>query len=77
MITSILERRGGMFEISDGLLIVSALVTSFGIDLAEVHLGTKLRIGKPLVKGLVLGALILVVTVMKSSSVIPFIYFRF
>ena len=77
VITSILERRGGMFEISDGLLIVSALVTSFGIDLAEVHFGTKLRIGKPLVKGLVLGALILVVTIMKSSSVIPFIYFRF
>ena len=77
VITSILERRGGPFEISDGLLIVAALVTSFGIDLAEVHFGTKLRIGKPLVKGLVLGAIILVVTVMKSSSVIPFIYFRF
>ena len=77
VITSILERRGGMFEISDGLLIVAALVTSFGNDLAEVHFGTKLRNGKPLVKGLVLGALILVVTVMKSSSVIPFIYFRF
>ena len=77
VITSILERRGGIFEISDGLLIVAALVTSFGIDLAEVHFGTKLRIGKPLVKGLVLGALILVATVMKSSTVIPFIYFRF
>ena len=77
VITSILERRGGIFEISDGLLIVAALFTSFGIDLAEVHFGTKLRIGKPLVKGLVLGALILVVTVMKSSTVIPFIYFRF
>jgi len=77
LINSILKRRTGTFEISDGLLILAALVASFGIDLAEVHLGTKLRIGNPLIKGLVLGSLILVVTVMKSSTVIPFIYFRF
>ena len=77
VITSIFERRGGMFEISDGLLIVAAMVTSFSMDLAEVHLGSKIRIGKPLVKGLLLGSLILAVTVMKSSTIIPFIYFRF
>jgi alginate O-acetyltransferase complex protein AlgI len=77
VISSILNRRGGIFEISDALLILAALVVSFGIDFAEIHLGPKLRIGKPLVKGLVLGSIILAVTVMKSSSVTPFIYFRF
>jgi hypothetical protein len=58
-------------------LILAAVVVSFGTDFAEIHLGPKLRIGKPLVKGLVLGSIILAVTVMKSSSVTPFIYFRF
>ncbi len=77
IINSILSRRGGIFELSDALLILAALVVSFSIDFAEIHLGPKLRVGKPLVKGLVLGSIILAVTVMKSSSVTPFIYFRF
>ena len=66
-----------MFEIGDGLLVMSALALSFSLDLAEIHLGPRLNRSPALIKGLVLGALLVVIFTMKSSTVIPFIYFRF
>jgi alginate O-acetyltransferase complex protein AlgI len=77
VINSLLQRRGGVFEISDALLVSAALVVSFSLDLAEIYLGPKLNRSPAIIKGLVLGAFLVVIFTMKSSSVIPFIYFRF
>ena len=77
VITSLLHRSGGTFEITDGLLVLGALIVSFTLDLAEIYLGPKLRSTYPLIRGLVLGALLVVIFTMKSSSIVPFIYFRF
>ena len=77
VINSLLHRNGGVFEIGDGLLVMSALFVSFSLDLAEVHLGPRLNRSPALFKGLVLGAFLVVIFTMKSSTVIPFIYFRF
>ena len=68
---------GGVFDIGDGLLVLSALVLSFSLDLAEIYLGLRLKRSPSLIKGLVLGAFLVVIFTMKSSNVIPFIYFRF
>jgi len=77
LIGSILDRRSGRFEISDALLLLAALLASFSLDLAEVYLAPKVRVGKQLSKGIILGSLLIVVAIMKSSTVVPFIYFRF
>ena len=77
VIKSLLHQSAGFFAISDGLLVLGALVVSFSLDFAEIHLGPKLKSANPLIKGLALGSLLVVIFTMKSSSVIPFIYFRF
>ena len=77
VIKSLLYRNGGVFEIGDGLLVMSALFVSFSLDLAEIHLGPRLNRSPALIRGLVLGAFLVVIFTMKSSTVIPFIYFRF
>lgn len=77
VINSLLHRKGGTFEISDGLLVFAAFVVSFSLDLAEIYLGPRLKRSPSLIRGLVLGAFLVVIFTMKSSSVIPFIYFRF
>ena len=77
LIKILLHRTGGVFEIGDGLLVLSALVLSFSLDLAEIYLGLRLKRSPSLIKGLVLGAFLVVIFTMKSSNVIPFIYFRF
>ena len=77
IINSLLHRNGGIFEISDALLVLAALVLSFLLDLAEIYLGPRLKRSPYIVKGFVLGTFLVVIFTMKSSSVIPFIYFRF
>ena len=77
LIQSILDRKAGIFEISDGLLVLVALVLSISVDLAEIHLGPRLRRSHSFTKGSVIGALVVVIFTMKSSSVVPFIYFGF
>lgn len=77
IIDSLLHRNGGILEISDALLVLTALVLSFSLDLAEIHLGPRLKSSPSFIKGLVLGTFLIVIFTMKSSSVIPFIYFRF
>jgi D-alanyl-lipoteichoic acid acyltransferase DltB (MBOAT superfamily) len=77
LINSLLNRNVGIFEISDALLVLTALVLSFSLDLAEIYLGPRLKKGPSIIKGLVLGTFLVVIFTMKSSSVIPFIYFRF
>lgn len=77
LIKNLLHRNVGVFEIGDGLLVLAALIVSFSLDLAEIYLGPGLKRSHSLIKGLVLGAFLVVIFTMKSSTVIPFIYFRF
>ncbi len=77
IIKSILLRYGGTFEIADGLLVLAALFATFTLDYAEIKLGPKIKKRNSFTKGLVLGALLVVIFTLKSSSVIPFIYFEF
>ena len=76
LLSSIVNRSVGVFEISDALLLLSALAVSFSLDLSEKHLSS-LMIRSEILKGLIIGGLLLVAFVLKSSSVVPFIYFRF
>lgn len=76
LISSIVNGSKGIFEISDALLLLSALAVSFSLDLSEKHL-TSLVLKSEILKGLIIGCLLLVAFVLKSSSVVPFIYFRF
>ena len=76
LLSSIVNRSVGTFEISDALLLLSALAVSFSLDLSEKHLSS-LVIRSEILKGLIIGGLLLVAFVLKSSSVVPFIYFRF
>ena len=77
VIGAILKRQMGYFNIPDVLLIITISVLSFALDFAEIHLGPKLRKWNPFYKGLVLGSFLVVIFIMKSSSIVPFIYFRF
>ena len=77
IIKSILLRYGGTFEIADGLLVLAAIIVTFGLDIAEIKFGPKLKRGNSFTKGLVLGALLVIIFTLKSSSIIPFIYFEF
>ena len=77
VIKALLNRSGGTFEISDGLLVLAALLVSISLDLAEGNLSLKFKRVNPFVKGLALGIFLVVIFIMKSSTVTPFIYFRF
>ena len=76
LLSSVVYRSGGIFEISDALLLLSALAASFSLDLSEKHLSS-LVMKREVIKGLIIGGLLLTAFVLKSSSVVPFIYFRF
>jgi alginate O-acetyltransferase complex protein AlgI len=77
IIQSIITFKGGAFAISDGLLVLTALIVSFSVDLAEINFGCKIRQYSSFIKGLILGAMLVIILIMKSSSIIPFIYFNF
>jgi D-alanyl-lipoteichoic acid acyltransferase DltB (MBOAT superfamily) len=77
ILSSILNRTNGTFEISDALLVLSALVASFSLDLSERALAPIYQKRSQITKGLVIGTLLIVSLVLKSSTVVPFIYFRF
>jgi alginate O-acetyltransferase complex protein AlgI len=77
IIKSIIQGRQGTFEISDALLVLAALVVTILLDLLEIHLIPKERRINSFIKGLLLGVLLVVVFTLKSSSIIPFIYFEF
>jgi D-alanyl-lipoteichoic acid acyltransferase DltB (MBOAT superfamily) len=77
VIKALVNRSGGTFEISDGLLVLSALLVSISLDLAEGNLSLKFKRANPFVKGLAFGIILVVIFTMKSSTVTPFIYFRF
>ena len=76
IIVSILQRSTGIFEVSDALLLLSALAASFSLDLSEKYLSSLVQ-RSDILKGLIIGVLLLVAFVLKSSTVVPFIYFRF
>lgn len=77
VIKSIVLRTPGTFEISDALLVLAALVFTVFLDILEIRLVPNHRRLNPIVKGLLLGVLLVVVFTLKSSSIIPFIYFEF
>ena len=77
ILSSILNRATGTFEISDALLVLSALVASFSLDLSEKFLAPMYQKRSQLAKGMLIGSLLIISLVLKSSTVVPFIYFRF
>jgi D-alanyl-lipoteichoic acid acyltransferase DltB (MBOAT superfamily) len=77
ILSSILNRATGTFEISDALLVLSALVASFSLDLSEKFLAPIYQKRSQIAKGMLIGSLLIISLVLKSSTVVPFIYFRF
>ncbi len=77
ILSSILNRATGTFEISDALLVLSALIVSFSLDMSEKFLALMYQKRSQIAKGLLIGSLLIVSLVLKSSTVVPFIYFRF
>jgi alginate O-acetyltransferase complex protein AlgI len=77
VIGSILNRSIGTFEISDALLVLFALAITISLDLVEALFSPKIKLLNPLLKGLMFGILFVIILTMRSSSVVPFIYFRF
>lgn len=77
ILSSILNRATGTFEISDALLVLSALVASFSLDLSEKFLAPMYQKRSQIAKGMLIGSLLIISLVLKSSTVVPFIYFGF
>ena len=77
ILSLISTRAGGTFEIGDALLLASALVISFALDLSEKYLAPLFHGRSQIIVGFILGWLLIVALVLKSSVVVPFIYFRF
>jgi alginate O-acetyltransferase complex protein AlgI len=77
LLSSIINRSTGIFEISDALLLLCALTVSFSLDLSEKFLLPFFQKRNEIIKGLLIGSILIVSLVYKSSSVVPFIYFRF
>jgi D-alanyl-lipoteichoic acid acyltransferase DltB (MBOAT superfamily) len=77
VLSSIINRAAGTFEVSDALLLLSACAVSYALDLAEKFLIPAFHARNVFIKGLLMGLIFLVSLVFKSSSVVPFIYFRF
>ena len=77
ILTSIASRTSGIFEISDALLVCSIFILSFFLDFAEkMYRGEKNKYFDLLI-GMSIGGLLLISAVLKSSTIVPFIYFRF
>lgn len=75
--SSMINRSTGAFEISDAFLVLCALAASFSLDLSEKFFTPLFQSRNEMFKGLVIGALLVISLLLKSSSVVPFIYFRF
>lgn len=77
LLGAIINRSDGTFEISDALLLLCALIASFSLDLFEKFHAPLLRNRNEVIKGILIGLILTVTLIFKSSSVVPFIYFRF
>ena len=77
ILNSIIHRASGIFEISDALLLCSIFVLSFALDLTEKMYKSAGKNYSDLFIGMSIGGLLLISAVLKSSEVVPFIYFRF
>jgi alginate O-acetyltransferase complex protein AlgI len=73
----IMSRGGGIFEISDALLLFAVLCASFFLDVAERNSAKLIQKSNTLINGLVIGVFLTVAFTLKSSTVVPFIYFEF
>jgi alginate O-acetyltransferase complex protein AlgI len=77
LLSLIVNRSDGTYEISDALLLLCALIVSFSLDLSEKFLAPLFQNRNEIIKGISIGAILIISLIYKSSSVIPFIYFRF
>jgi alginate O-acetyltransferase complex protein AlgI len=77
LLSLIANRTKGTFEISDGLLLVCAIVITLSLDLSEKFMKPWILKRSDSVYGFLIGLVIVASLVMKTSSVVPFIYFRF
>jgi len=77
ILSLIFNRAGGIFELSDGLLLFCSLVASFCLDLSEKFLTPLIQKRSHIAKGFIVGCIFIVTLMLKSSVVSPFIYFRF
>jgi D-alanyl-lipoteichoic acid acyltransferase DltB (MBOAT superfamily) len=77
ILNSIISRTPGIFEISDALLVCSVLFLSFSLDLAEKMYKNIKKNYSDLLIGMSIGVLLLMSAILRSSEVVPFIYFRF
>ena len=76
ILNSIVSRTPGIFEISDAFLVCGVFFLSFSLDFAE-KMYKNMKNRSDLLVGMSIGVLLLMSAILKSSEVVPFIYFRF
>ena len=74
---SIITLHQGPYLIPDLLLVGMATIAICLLDFAEVKFASRVRESSSIMKGLIFGILVLVSLVYRSSTIVPFIYFRF
>jgi alginate O-acetyltransferase complex protein AlgI len=77
LLNRIINREVGIFEVSDALLLFAALCASFFLDIFERNSGKLIDKSRTLINGLVIGILLTITFTLKSSTIVPFIYFEF
>jgi D-alanyl-lipoteichoic acid acyltransferase DltB (MBOAT superfamily) len=77
LLSSMANRATGTFEISDALLLGAAFLLSFTLDFIEKYLHPFISKRNVFFKGFIVGGSLVIALVLKSSTTIPFIYFRF
>jgi len=77
VIKAIIERKSGYVELGDVLLVLTAAIVSFLVDFSERRTLRRNNQERYFFNGALLGTILIVVIVLKSSTIVPFIYFRF
>ena len=77
LLNRIINREVGVFEVSDALLLFAVLFASFFLDILERNSGKLMHKSHALMNGLAIGTLLTITFTLKSSTVVPFIYFEF
>ena len=77
IVRSMIMQQAGIFEPSDAILVICALSVSFATDYLERYVSAKIEKSSVILKGAIFGGALTIVFVMKSSTVVPFIYFGF
>lgn len=77
ILRSIATFQKGAYLIPDVLLVGVSLASICLLDFAEVKFSSRVKESSPIMKGLIFGFLVLISLVYRSSTIVPFIYFRF